>query len=84
MLVTYDTEAGATYVSFIYGAKVSHTREVSDLVMIDYDPEGRVVGAEFVVGPAQITQQMLRKLADVEPDAFKPLYADQSWLYSPA
>ncbi len=84
MLVTYDTEAGATYLSLIWDARVAHTRELTDLVMIDYDSDGRVVGAELLVGPAQITQQMLRGLADVEPDAFKPLYADQSWLYSPA
>ncbi len=45
--VTYDEDADVLYV-LLTGAQVFETRELSDLRLVDYSADGRVVGIEFV------------------------------------
>jgi uncharacterized protein YuzE len=83
MLVSYDPEAGATYVEFT-DDQVARTVSLSDLVMVDVDLHGDVVGVEFVVAPRDITDAMFALVADAYPAAFKDLAADRSWLLTHA
>ena len=55
MLVRYD-EFG-TYVE-LSDEKQARTVEISDLVMVDVDVEGRPIGVEFAVPPAKISERM--------------------------
>lgn len=84
MIVSYDPEAGATYVSYKDDVRVARTETISDLVMVDLDRDHDVVGVEFVVPLHSITQQMLRQLADYRPEPFKRLFSDQTWMLQPS
>jgi uncharacterized protein YuzE len=81
MLVQYDTEAEATYVELVDGAAVARTVEVSDLVMVDVDADGRPVGVEFVVPPRRITDDMLHALADRFHE-LKDMAIHREWLFA--
>lgn len=78
MLVSYDVDAGATYVR-LSSDDVARTAHVSDLVMVDLNEHGDPVGVEFVVPPAQVSDKMLWAVAD-RFESLKPLAADRSWL----
>ena len=67
MLVSYDPDAGATYVE-LSKAPVHHTIEVNDVVMADVDATGAPVGLEFLVLPDKITTSMLQALRAHFPD----------------
>jgi uncharacterized protein YuzE len=54
MLVEYDTEAGAFYVSVTVGT-VARTVEVTGLVSVDVDARERVVGLELLCLPWAVT-----------------------------
>lgn len=45
--VTHDEDADALYVC-LTSAKVAETRKLGDLRLIDYSPDGSVVGVEFI------------------------------------
>lgn len=46
---SYDPDADALYVRIApKGTKVAETREVQPGVMVDFDPEGRLVGIEVL------------------------------------
>lgn len=66
MVVTYDAEAGATYIQVAEGA-VARTVSVSDLVMVDVDAREEPVGVEFVVPLAHVTAGMLEAVEDRYP-----------------
>jgi len=50
VLVEQDPETGASYITLGEGT-VSRTVEVSELVMVDLDAAGGVVGIEFAAPP---------------------------------
>lgn len=83
MIVSYDLEAGATYVELVVDAGLVRTVSVSDLVMVDVDKYGQPVGVEFAVPPARITGDMLAQLADRFPD-LKALHDPHTWLLTAA
>ena len=62
MYVSYDTEAGATYVQVAEG-DVSRTADLSDLVAVDLDDDGVPVGVEFLALPGGVTDLMLDLVA---------------------
>lgn len=83
MIVSY-TDA-ATYVQLADDTvKVRRTVSVSDLVMVDLDQDGEIVGVDFAVPPVAITDAMLGRLADAFPRPFKQLAHDRSWLLTHA
>ena len=47
MKVTYDKDAGATYV-YLSKQRINHTKRISDNVFIDIDDRGKVVGIELL------------------------------------
>jgi uncharacterized protein YuzE len=82
MLVTYDAEAGATYLE-LADAEVARTVSVSDLVMVDLDARDEAIGVEFAVPPSKITADMLYRLAERFPH-LKGLRDTDSWLLTAA
>jgi uncharacterized protein YuzE len=82
MLVTYDAEAGATYLK-LADAAVARTVSVSDLVMVDLDARDEAIGVEFAVLPSKITAVMLDGLAERFPD-LKGLRDTDAWLLTAA
>lgn len=49
MSTTYDPEADALYVRIApKGTTIAETRELEPGVMLDLDPEGRIVGIEIL------------------------------------
>jgi uncharacterized protein YuzE len=82
MLVTYDAEAGATYLEFA-DAAVARTVSVSDLVMVDLDARDEAIGVEFAVLPSKITADMLGRLAERFPH-LKGLRDTDTWLLTAA
>jgi len=82
MLVTYDVEAGATYLE-LGDAEVARTVSVSDLVMVDLDAREEAIGVEFAVIPSKITADMLYRLAERFPD-LKALRNTDTWLLTAA
>ena len=81
MMVSYDLQAGATYLQ-LRDADVAHTVTLSDLVMVDVDVHGEPIGVDFAVAPGQITERMFQTLEGYQPQIFKELVADRSWLYN--
>ena len=82
MLVTYDAEAGATYLE-LADAEVARTVSVSDLVMVDIDAHEEAIGVEFAVPPSKITADMLGRLAERFPQ-LKGLQDTDTWLLTAA
>lgn len=82
MLVTYDVEAGATYLE-LTDAEVARTVSVSDLVMVDLDARDEAIGVEFAVPPSKITAVMLDGLIEGFPH-LKGLRDTDSWLLTAA
>lgn len=82
MLVSYDAEAGVTYVE-LSEAPIIGTVSVSDLVMVDLGSHGEPAGVEFAVAPARITGAMLDCLGDRFP-MLKPLRETDRWLLTSA
>ena len=78
MLVTYDTEVGATYLK-LADAVVARTVSVSDLVMVDLGARDEEIGVEFAVLPSKITVVMLDRLAERFPH-LKSLRDTDAWL----
>jgi len=78
MQVSYDTEAGATYVRIAHGT-VARTVSVSDLTMVDLDENDQPLGVEFVVPPRAITEQMVLRVTDRFP-ALDYLLKMDTWL----
>lgn len=78
MQISYDVAARATYVELHEGV-VERTVDVSDLVMVDVDEFGKVLGVEFLVLPNEITPDMVE--AAVEMFApLKVLRDFETWL----
>lgn len=82
MIVSYDTEAGATYVELLHDERVVRTVSLSDLVMVDVSEHGEPIGVEFVVPPAKITEGMLHSLAAFP--ALKEMAYNHDWLLTHA
>ena len=61
MLVTYDPEADATYVS-LTDTPVAKTRQFGDSVSVDLDEVGSPVGVELLMTPASVTSGVLTPL----------------------
>ncbi len=61
MLVTYDPEADATYVS-LTDTPVAKTRQFGDSVSVDLDEVGSPVGVELLMAPASVTSGVLAPL----------------------
>ena len=47
MKLEYDVEADAAYIRFSETPR-SHTEEISDVCIVDFDPTGNVVGIELL------------------------------------
>lgn len=80
MLVEYDPEVGATYLTLTDGVCAS-TVHVDDLVMVDVDRDGQPIGVEFAISPRKVTSDMLRLVAKRFP-TLEGVMADPSWLYA--
>jgi uncharacterized protein YuzE len=81
VLVTYDVDAGATYVEFSE-ATVARTISVSDLVMVDLSADHHVVGVDFAVAPRKITRPMIDALVKRFPE-LDYLSDTDTWLLAP-
>jgi uncharacterized protein YuzE len=80
MYVSYDTEARATYVQVAdVDVDVDRTVELSEVVMVDLDATGVPVGVEFLVLPGDVSDVMLRLVADRFP-ALSALQDRSTWL----
>ena len=67
MILRYDTEADATYVT-LQQADVAHTVEVIDsFVWVDVDQNDLPVGIEFMDAPARIDEPALARIAERFP-----------------
>jgi uncharacterized protein YuzE len=67
VIVRYDTEADATYVT-LQRADVVRTIEVIDsLAWVDVDEAGLPVGIEFLDAPADIDSTVLARIAEKFP-----------------
>jgi uncharacterized protein YuzE len=67
VIVRYDTEADATYVT-LQRADVARTIEVIDsFAWVDVDEAGVPVGIEFLVAPADIDETALARVAERFP-----------------
>ncbi|MDT4893275.1 MAG: hypothetical protein QOE97_2310 [Pseudonocardiales bacterium] len=85
VIVSYDVEAGATYVELRANTPVTHTVEISDLVAVDVDAHNEPIGIDFAVPPSLITEQMLHRIVDAFPiPVLKGLADDRSWLLTRA
>ena len=82
VIVSYDTDHGATYVELAESAPVRSV-DVSDLVIVDVDETGHPVGIDFAVSPAKITPKMLEDLSACFP-ALKELTYNHDWLLTRA
>lgn len=78
MYVSYDLNAGATYVELMDG-EVAQTVEISDLVMVDVNVHGEPLGVEFVVPPSQITPEMIERVVFRFP-TLDVLHKTEMWL----
>jgi uncharacterized protein YuzE len=78
MIVSYDVEAGATYLE-LSDVPVARTVSVSDLVAVDVDETGSPVGVEFAVAPNKITDRMVERVAD-RFHTLKNLLHIEDWL----
>ncbi len=67
MLVTYDPEANATYVS-LSDAPVAETVQLRDSVSVDLDESGEPVGVELLMAPAAATDDVLALAIDRYPN----------------
>jgi uncharacterized protein YuzE len=66
VLVTYDPEADATYVS-LADTPVTKTRQFGDSVSVDLDQIGNPVGVELLMTPASVTSGVLAPLIEEYP-----------------
>lgn len=67
MIVRYDTDANATYITF-QRADIAHTIEVIDsFAWVDVDGAGLPVGIEFLDPPADIDETVLARIAERFP-----------------
>lgn len=82
MYVSFDPYAGATYIE-LSDQKPARTISVTDLVMVDVDERGRMVGVEFAVRPDEISDEMLGALVAHFPDA-KQFSERDRWILAPA
>lgn len=61
-----DHEAGMAYLTFRRADRVHSTREVADLVMVDYDAHGRAVGVEFPWAAQDDSETRMAALPDLQ------------------
>lgn len=66
VLVEREPTTGATYCYFSR-APVAATHHVSDLVLVDLDARGQVIGVEFVGGIALVSDEEWGLLAQMAP-----------------
>lgn len=67
MIVRYDTEADATYIT-LQRAEVARTIEVIDsFAWVDVDDAGLPVGIEFLDSPADIDETALARVSERFP-----------------
>lgn len=66
MVVTYDSEANATYVK-VSDAPIATTRQFGDSLAVDLDADGEPVGVELLMAPAQATDAVLAPLLVAYP-----------------
>jgi uncharacterized protein YuzE len=75
MLVTYDSEADASYVR-VSEEKIASTDSLSDLLNVDLDAAGHPVGLEVLKAPGAVTSADEAVVTDRYPilrDAFEAL-----------
>ncbi|MDO8590455.1 MAG: DUF2283 domain-containing protein [bacterium] len=53
MNITYDKKADAMYIYFQKGKKVARTVELADLLTVDLDKRGKVIGVEVLCASRQ-------------------------------
>jgi uncharacterized protein YuzE len=66
MVVERDPETGAVYCAF-GTAPVARTRHLSDLVLVDVDNLGDVIGVEFAGDPRRLTDDDWRAVLEAVP-----------------
>ncbi len=66
VLIQYDTEADAAYFELADG-DVAETVEISDLVMVEVDASGRVLGVEVAMHPSRVAQDVWQRLFERFP-----------------
>jgi uncharacterized protein YuzE len=72
VIVRYDTEADATYVT-LQRADIARTIEVIDsFAWVDVDEAGLPVGIEFLAAPADIDEPVLAHIAERFPTTDAP------------
>jgi uncharacterized protein YuzE len=72
VIVRYDTDADATYIT-LQRADVARTIEVIDsLAWVDVDDAGVPIGIEFLVAPADIDEAALARIAERFPATDTP------------
>jgi uncharacterized protein YuzE len=64
--VTFSPDVEAFYLT-VTDREVAETVDVTDLIAVDLDVDGEVVGVEFVMRPEALTEAMYRELADRYP-----------------
>ncbi len=55
MDITYDKQADAIYIYFQKGKKVARTVELADLLTVDLDNKGKVIGVEIIAASRQLS-----------------------------
>ena len=56
--VEYDPEVDAAYIRFSSN-RIAETVEISDILLIDYDEDGRIVGLELLDASTQLPANLL-------------------------
>lgn len=59
VLVEYDPEVQATYVTLGDGEPVTHVEVQGEVVAVDLDSAGTPVGVELLLAPTKVTPEML-------------------------
>ena len=85
VIVQYDPEVGATYVSLIADSSTAAaTVEVSDLVSVDLDRNHEPIGVDFAVPPHMITGTMIEKVIETFPTLKSTIGNPHTWLPMPS
>ncbi len=59
MLVEYDSEAHATYISLVDQDPTSQIEIQAETVVVDLGQSGQPVGVEILLAPAQVTPSVI-------------------------
>ncbi|MEK7208518.1 MAG: DUF2283 domain-containing protein [Patescibacteria group bacterium] len=61
MHITYDRKADAMYLYFQPCKKIARTVELADLLVADFDKQGKVIGVEVLCASRQIGKNVKAK-----------------------